>query len=162
MTLKHCLNLCNSINMCQFDLNIIACLLVDSADLCYMLYMSVKSSWELVLTCSYAPTLNTSYLILSYCIICYNGFFIHHQRHISCCYKASFVWGTQVRFCLSVETPVNKRDNTLDLIRSCSNEVYEVDKSKEDTWEAWSYMQRQLFGDHGSVVWTKNNWHYNC
>ena len=27
------------------------------------------------------------------------------------------------------------RDNTFALIRSCGNEVYKVEKSKEDTWE---------------------------
>ena len=30
--------------MCQFDLNIIACLLVDSVDLCYMLYILKQKS----------------------------------------------------------------------------------------------------------------------
>ena len=29
------------------------------------------------------------------------------------------------------------RDNTFTLIRSCGNEVYKVEKSKEDTWEPW-------------------------
>ena len=29
------------------------------------------------------------------------------------------------------------RDNTFALIRSCGNEVYKVEKSKEDTWEPW-------------------------
>ena len=36
------------------------------------------------------------------------------------------------------------RDNTFALIRSCDNEVYKVEKSKEDTWEPWKLHSRNF------------------
>ena len=36
------------------------------------------------------------------------------------------------------------RDNTFALIRSCGNEVYNVEKSKEDTWEPWKLRSRNF------------------
>ena len=43
------------------------------------------------------------------------------------------------------------RDNTFSLIRSCDKDVYNVEKTKEDTWEPWMFcscnfsMTRQSF-----------------
>ena len=54
--------------------------------------------------------------------------------------KPCFVWSTEVRSWLSVET----RDNTFASIRSCGNEVYRVEKSKEDTWEPWKLRSRNF------------------
>ena len=36
------------------------------------------------------------------------------------------------------------RDNTFALIRSCGNEVYKVEKSKEDIWEPRKLRSRNL------------------
>ena len=36
------------------------------------------------------------------------------------------------------------RDNTFALIRSCGNEEYKVEKSKEDTWEPWQLHSRNF------------------
>ena len=36
------------------------------------------------------------------------------------------------------------RDNTFALIRSCGNEVYEVEKSREDTREPWKLRSRNF------------------
>ena len=36
------------------------------------------------------------------------------------------------------------RDNTFALIRSCGNEVYKVEKSKEDTWEPRKLRSRNF------------------
>ena len=36
------------------------------------------------------------------------------------------------------------RDNTFALIRSCGNEVYNMAKSKEDTWEPWKLRSRSF------------------
>ena len=44
-------------------------------------------------------------------------------------------------FWLSVETLVNK-EQYFSLIRSCGYDVYKVEKSKEDTWEAWKFRSR--------------------
>ena len=35
-------------------------------------------------------------------------------------------------------------ETTLLLIRSCGNEVYDVEKSKEDTWEPWKLRIRNF------------------
>ena len=43
------------------------------------------------------------------------------------------------------------RDNTFSLIRSCGNDVYNVKKSKEDTWEPWKFRSRNFFDDLGGV-----------
>ena len=42
-----------------------------------------------------------------------------------------------------VETPYNKRQHFF-LIRSCGNDVYKVEKSKEDTWEPWKFRSRNF------------------
>ena len=49
----------------------------------------------------------------------------------------------QKGFWLSVETPV-KKDNIFALKISCGNEVYKVEKSKEDTWEPWKLRSRNF------------------
>ena len=36
------------------------------------------------------------------------------------------------------------RDNTFSLIRSFGKDVYNVEKSKEDTWEPWKFRSRNF------------------
>ena len=51
---------------CYYALFLVCCGCDTSYIVSVHIQMSVKSSWELVFTCSHAPTLNKSYLILSY------------------------------------------------------------------------------------------------
>ena len=46
-------------------------------------------------------------------------------------------------FWLSVETPVDQTQHFAS-IRSCGNEVYKVEKLKEDTWEPWKLRSRNF------------------
>ena len=54
------------------------------------------------------------------------------------------------------------RDNTFAWIRSCGNEVYKVEKSKEDTLEPWKLRSRNFSMTAEEFLWTKNNLHYYC
>ena len=47
------------------------------------------------------------------------------------------------------------RENTFALIRSCGNEVYKVEKSKEDTWELGKLRSRNFSMTSEEFLWTK-------
>ena len=47
------------------------------------------------------------------------------------------------------------RENTFALIKSCGNEVYKVEKSKEDTWEPWKLRSCSLSMTSEEFLWTK-------
>ena len=61
--------------------------------------------------------------------------------------KSCFVWSTEVRIWLHIETPVNKRQhfcfNTF--IRQWG--VYKVEKPKDDAWEPRELHSRNFFYD---------------
>ena len=47
------------------------------------------------------------------------------------------------------------RDNTFALMRSCCNEVYKVEKSKEDTWEPEIYAVATFDDLEKKFLWPK-------
>ena len=70
----------------------------------------------------------------------------HNSAHVQHLYESYFLLLRKTRFVRSTEVRFESllkhqltRDNTFAAIRSCGNEVYQVEMSKEDTREPESY-----------------------